>query len=293
MNELVIKVKREYENQIEILLSIYGVDSYELIDSDIYKEFDNNDKNWDYIDESVTEHSEFVEFKCYIDDTDSLMKYIEKNSNFKVEFNERKIEEIDYENDWKKYFKPIIVTDNLIVEPKWDVKNENSIIINPGMAFGTGSHETTFLMLKEIENIKPHGTVLDIGTGSGILAIAAAKYFGCKVDAYEIDDLAIKSAVENLDLNHVSDKIRLIKKDFRDDEVVVYDYIFSNIYAETLVDMMNGFSKRIRKDGIIILSGIIDDKDKLVENAMIKNNFKVLSKEKLNEWTRITGVYCG
>ncbi len=293
MNELVIKVKREFENQIEILLSIFGVDSYELIDSDIYKEFDNNDKNWDYIDESVTEHSEFVEFKCYIDDTDSLTKYIEKNSNFKVEFNERKIEEVDYENDWKKYFKPIIVTDNLIVEPKWDVKNENSIIINPGMAFGTGSHETTFLMLKEIENIKPHGTVLDIGTGSGILAISAAKYFGCKVDAYEIDDLAIKSAVENLDLNHVSDKIRLIKKDFRDDEVVIYDYIFSNIYAETLVDMMNGFSKRIHKDGIIILSGIIDDKDKLVENAMIKNNFKVLSKEKLNEWTRITGVYCG
>lgn len=293
MIELVIKTKRENEIELEGVLSIYGIDSYEIVDSEIYKEFDDNEKNWDYIDDSIMEYSECVEFKCYLDETDDLKEYIESNCDFKVEFYEKEIKEADYENDWKKYFQTIYVSEDMIVEPKWDVKNENSIVINPGMAFGTGSHETTFLMLKEIDNIKPSGTVLDIGTGSGILAIAAAKNFGCIVDAYEIDELAIKSAVENLELNSVSDKIELYKKDFRDDEVKVYDYIFSNIYAETLVDMMEGFAKRIKKDGIIVLSGIMNEKKDLVIKAMEENNFKLTSEEQLNEWTRITGVKLG
>lgn len=293
MKELIIKVERKYEDKLEGILSIYGIDSYEIIDSDIYKEFDNTEKNWDYIDESITNHSDYIEFKCYLENSDDIKEYIKNSCDFIVEFSEKEIKDTDYENDWKKYFKTIFVSDDLIVEPKWDVKSKNSIIINPGMAFGTGSHETTFLMLKEIDHIKPSGKVLDIGTGSGILAIAAAKTFGCNVDAYEIDELAIKSAKENIELNNVSDKIHLIKKDFREDDVVLYDFIFSNIYAETLADMMDGFSKRIKNEGIIILSGIMNEKSDLVKNAMEENNFKIISEESLNEWTRLTGVKIG
>lgn len=293
MKEVSIKVNRAIEDKMEILLSICGVDSYEIVDSEIYKEFSEREKNWDYIDESVMEQSEYISFKCYLDDSTELKNYIKSHADFEYELTEKDIKEADYENDWKKYFKPIKVSDSLIVEPKWDVHHENSVLINPGMAFGTGSHETKFLMLKEIDNIKPHGHVLDVGTGSGILAIACAKYFACKVDAYEIDDLAIKSAEENLLLNNVEDKINLFKKDFRGEEIKQYDYILSNIYAETLVDMMEGFSKRIKAGGKIILSGIVDKKDEIVEAAMVEKGFAILSKEKMNEWTRITGEYRG
>lgn len=293
MKEVSIKVNRAIEEQMEVLLSICGVDSYEIVDSEIYKEFSEREKNWDYIDESVMEQSEYISFKCYLDDSTELKDYIKSHADFEYELTEKDIKDTDYENDWKKYFKPIKVSESLIVEPKWDVHHDNSIIINPGMAFGTGSHETTFLMLKEIDNIKPCGYVLDVGTGSGILAIACAKYFACKVDAYEIDDLAIKSAEENLLLNRVEDKINLFKKDFRDEDIKQYDCIVSNIYAETLVDMMEGFSKRIKSGGKIILSGIVDKKDEIVEAAMIEKGFIILSKEKMNEWTRITGEYRG
>ena len=293
MKEVSIKVNRAIEEQMEVLLSICGVDSYEIVDSEIYKEFSEREKNWDYIYESVMEQSEYISFKCYLDDSTELKDYIKSHADFEYVLKEKEIKETDYENDWKKYFKPIKVSESLIVEPKWDVHHDNSIIINPGMAFGTGSHETTFLMLKEIDNIKPCGHVLDVGTGSGILAIACAKYFACKVDAYEIDDLAIKSAEENLLLNRVEDKINLFKKDFRDEELKEYDYILSNIYAETLVDMMEGFSKRIKSGGKIILSGIVDKKDEIVEAAMIEKGFIILSKEKMHEWTRITGEYRG
>ena len=139
------------------------------------------------------------------------------------EISKKSIEEKDYENDWKNYFHTIDVSKDLKVVPLWEEHTESDVVINPGMAFGTGSHETTYMCLKEIDKYRPDGKILDVGTGSGILAISAAKLSGAAVDAYEIDALAIKSANQNVKLNNVEENVNIIHGDFRDYDIKIYD----------------------------------------------------------------------
>lgn len=288
MIEFSLKVDRCEENDITTMLILEGIETFEVVDDNLSNSLKKSEKNWDYIDKK--DPSPFIIFKFYVDDDDAP-KLKEKFKDYN--FTTRDVKEEDYANDWKSYFDTIEVSDDLRVVPLWKEHTEEDVVINPGMAFGTGSHETTYMCLKEIDNRNLSGEIMDVGTGSGILAITLAKLYKANVDAYEIDPLAIKSCNENVSLNGVEDKVNVYCADFRDRDVKVYDAIVSNIYAETLCDMMSDFKTRIKNDGIIILSGIVKEKREMVEKSLKENDFTVLSTNEMGGWAQITGQYNG
>lgn len=288
MIEFSLKVNRLKESDITTMLILDGVETFEVVDDNLSNSMKKSEKNWDYIDEK--EPNPFIIFKFYVDDDDAT----DLANKFKgYDVTTRVVKEEDYANDWKSYFDTIEVSNDLRVVPLWKEHDDKDIIINPGMAFGTGSHETTYMCLKEIDNHNLTGNIMDVGTGSGILAITLAKLYNAKVDAYEIDTLAIKSCKENVSINEVKDKVNIFCGDFRDFEVKMYDGIVSNIYAETLCDMMSDFKMRIKKDGIIILSGIVKEKKDMVLDSLNENGFSVLSTSDMGGWSQITGKYNG
>lgn len=291
MIEVSLKVNRSLEDEITTKLIMFGITSFEVIDDNLSDSLKISEKNWDYIDKK--EKTDFVIFKVYLED-DEVQKFLEDiDIESECEISKKSIEEKDYENDWKNYFHTIDVSKDLKVVPLWEEHTESDVVINPGMAFGTGSHETTYMCLKEIDKYRPDGKILDVGTGSGILAISAAKLSGAVVDAYEIDALAIKSANQNVKLNNVEENVNIIHGDFRDYDIKIYDTIISNIYAETLCEMMPEFSKRIKSQGLIILSGIVNEKEDMVRDALQKNKFEIVSSNKQNGWSEITGRFNG
>lgn len=194
MIEVSLKVNRNLEDEITTKLIMFGITSFEVIDDNLSDSLKISEKNWDYIDKK--EKTDFVIFKVYLED-DEVQKFLEDiDIESECEISKKSIEEKDYENDWKNYFHTIDVSKDLKVVPLWEEHTESDVVINPGMAFGTGSHETTYMCLKEIDKYRPDGNILDVGTGSGILAISAAKLSGAVVDAYEIDALAISRQIK-------------------------------------------------------------------------------------------------
>jgi ribosomal protein L11 methyltransferase len=187
----------------------------------------------------------------------------------------------DWANKWKEFFKPERITDRIVVKPTWEPfeAGEGDIVIeiDPGMAFGTGTHPTTRGCLRLIEEVASKGgteTMLDVGTGSGILAIAAAKLGVLRTIAIDLDSSAVKVAEENIALNKVEAQVRVarIKVDII---YVMFHLVVANIIAEELVRLSRQLSDRVLPGGHLILSGIITEKADMVKEA-----FRGLSLEK-------------
>ncbi len=175
-------------------------------------------------------------------------------------------DEEDYQNSWKKYLFTEKVSERFVVKPTWreyEPKEDELIIeLDPGRAFGTGSHPTTSLCLKLMEeNIKEGDSVIDVGTGSGILMIAADRLGASEVYGTDIDELAVESAKENLELNGISEDRAKV---YLGNLVSVvngkkFDVVVANILADVLLILLNDISKVVKKDGLVIFSGIIDE----------------------------------
>lgn len=208
---------------------------------------------------------------------------------FTIDFYE--YEEEDYQNSWKKYLYPEKVSEKFVVKPTWrdytPEEGELLIELDPGRAFGTGSHPTTSLCLRLMEeNIKENQSVIDVGTGSGILMVAAERLGASTIFGTDIDELAVESAKENLALNNItSDKAQV----FLGDLISVvkekkFDVVVANILADVLLLLLQDISKVVKKDGIIIFSGIIEDKlDELVK-AVKNKNLEILEIKAEKEW---------
>lgn len=222
-----------------------------------------------------------------------LKKYIEEMIEG---FDLSKISYAKYNNEnwiveWKKYFKPIEITETLVVKPEWEKYDakENQIVINinPDMAFGTGHHETTAIALTLLEtelrkknNIKE---IIDIGTGSGILAITASKLQdNLLIDAIDIDKKALKIAQEQIELNNVENVI--ILNELANDIFKSYDLIIANILASVLIQIKNDIIRLLNKDGIVILSGIMLKDEKSFMKNFIEGNFEIIQRIKKGEW---------
>lgn len=208
---------------------------------------------------------------------------------FTIDFYE--YEEEDYQNSWKKYLYPEKVSEKFVVKPTWrdytPEEGELLIELDPGRAFGTGSHPTTSLCLRLMEeNIKENQSVIDVGTGSGILMVAAERLGASTIFGTDIDELAVESAKENLALNNItSDKAQV----FLGDLISVvkekkFDVVVANILADVLLLLLQDISKVVKKDGIIIFSGIIEDKlDELIK-AVKDKNLEILEIKAEKEW---------
>lgn len=208
---------------------------------------------------------------------------------FVVDFYEH--EEEDYQNSWKKYLYPEKVSSKFVVKPTWreyEAKEDELVIeLDPGRAFGTGSHPTTSLCLKLMEeNIKPGNTVIDVGTGSGILMIAAERLGATDLYGTDIDELAVESAKENLILNGISlDKAKVYLGDLI--EVVKekkFDVVVANILADVLLLLLKDIFKVVKENGIIIFSGIIEDKIDEVIREVETKGLTVTDVKREKEW---------
>lgn len=198
------------------------------------------------------------------------------------------LNEEDWANCWKKYYKPVEIGKNVAVVPMWvDYENvENRVIVrmDPGMAFGSGTHETTALCAEFIEKYIEKGVrALDVGTGSGILAILASKLGAAEVDALDIDANAVKVAIENCEQNGVAN-VRCLQSDLIRSASGKYDFISANIVADIIIRMAENVGDYLKDDGILVVSGIIETQAKQVVDVFEAKGFTVTDKLDKNDW---------
>lgn len=210
-------------------------------------------------------------------------------------------EDLDWINNWKKYFHQFYI-DDLLVIPSWeDVKEEDKgkmiLHIDPGTAFGTGMHETTQLCIRQLKkHITPTTKLLDVGTGSGILAILSLMFGAESAVGTDLDPCAVEAVKENMESNDISqDKFSMMIGNIITEKEVqdkvgyeCYDIVVANILADVLVPLTPVIVNQMKKGGIYITSGIIDDKEEVVKEAVLAAGLEVLEVTYQGEWVSIT-----
>ena len=207
----------------------------------------------------------------------------------------------DWMNNWKEFFHSFRVSDKLVIKPTWEESidipdyKESDIVINidPGAAFGTGSHETTRLCTLALEkHIKPGDNVLDVGCGSGILSIASIKYGAGHAVGVEIDEYAIPSTIDNREINGITAEQFDIKVGNIIDDTALqeetgfecYDIAVANILANVIIPLSGEIGQHIKKDGLFISSGIINTAADSVREAITSNGFEIIETTTLGDW---------
>ena len=237
-----------------------------------------------YINELNFDDETFNRFK---DELEQLGKNINIGEFFKIETTT--IQDSDWENSWKDYFDILNIGEKFVIVPTWrEYENEEGkyvINIDPGMAFGTGGHETTSLCIKNLEKyVKPHDNVIDVGCGSGILSIAASYLTDGSLKAVDLDKLAVDVSRENFALNNLENRIEVEEASLLTKETKKYDVIVANILAHIIELMLEDAHKLLEDGGYFITSGIIKDKkDELLEK-MLEQGFKLVEETSDNEW---------
>ena len=254
-----------------------------------------------YLERVDDNNPDVQEIRAIIDEELDQLRYYDIDAGeLSVEIFET--EDIDWINNWKKYFHQFTI-DDLLVIPSWEeVSDEDAdkmiLHIDPGTAFGTGMHETTQLCIRQMRKyITPDTRLLDIGTGSGILGILALMYGAASVTATDLDPCAVPAVEDNLKNNGVdSRKFELMIGNIIDDRSVQdkvgyerYDIVMANILADVLIPMMPAASKALKPGGVIVTSGIIEGKEDSVSEAMKAAGLKVIDISEQGEWRSVTG----
>ena len=195
----------------------------------------------------------------------------------------------DWNKNWKSFFKPIHITSQLVVKPPWEEYNQKQgeivLTINPQMAFGTGHHESTQLVAQCLEkHMKPGMHVLDIGTGSGILALFAEKLGAESVIAVDNDPVALKNAFENARLNNSSGNVKFFVGQPENLNPSDYDIVMANINRNVLLRYADLFPKFLNVEGKLMLSGILLSDENIMVNSLEKCGFQLLDKKAMKEW---------
>lgn len=199
------------------------------------------------------------------------------------------VNDADWNENWKKYFKATEIGKRLAIVPSWEkYENEDNrtiLQIDPGAAFGTGTHATTSLCLELLEELSGEGkTTLDIGCGSGILAIASV-LLGCeKADGVDIDAQSVKTANENAEINNISDKANFIVGDLADKITDKYDIVCANIVADVVMRLFENAADYMKANASFIISGIIDMRAKEVEESAISHGFDIVRSVTKDNW---------
>ena len=198
--------------------------------------------------------------------------------------------EQDWANNWKKYFKPLPVGEKLLIRPTWetvdDTENRAVLSIDPGMAFGTGGHDTTRMVLETIERVvTPETDVLDVGCGSGILSIAALLLGARSAVGVDIDALAVKMAVENGAINGMEPPRYVMRQgDLVEQSSGQYDLIVANIVADAIIALSRNIPPFLKAGGLYIVSGIIDTRETEVVAALTACGFTIRERHEHGGW---------
>jgi len=260
---------------------------------------------WDYMEKEVFDFGhEDVRVIGYFsseEDINEKISEIEKRLDYvksleldtgTLEIFKKEVKQENWENEWKKYFNVQKVSDSIVIKPSWEKytpkAGEKIIDIDPGMAFGTGTHETTRMCINAIEKYMNKGdSLIDIGCGSGILSIAAVHLGAKKVIAVDLDKLAVKVSKENVDLNGFSNTIDVRYGDLTDVIDEKADVIVANIIADIIAKLSENIADFIKDGGYFISSGIINDKKDFVISKLKENNFDIIEENNDGEWNCI------
>ena len=197
----------------------------------------------------------------------------------------------DWINNWKKYFHPIEVGKKLLIQPSWedlqDSRGRTVLHLEPGLAFGTGAHETTRLCMELLEDfVTPDAQVLDVGCGSGILSVAALLLGAKHATGVDIDALAVKTAVENAARNGVGDRFTGIHGSLTEKVSGQFDVVVANIVADVVIELTRDVTKCVKPGGVKLMSGIIDDREPDVLRALA-GRFAVFNRREDRGWVAL------
>ena len=206
-----------------------------------------------------------------------------------IELTRQELAEEDWADNWKKYFEPARITHDLTIVPSWTdyevTTGEKIIKLDPGMAFGTGTHPTTKMSLFALEQVLRGGeTVLDVGTGSGVLSIASSLLGAKEIFAYDLDDVAVRVAQENIALNAGTENIHVAAGDLLKGVDIEADVIVANILADILVNLTDDAYRLLKDEGYLIMSGIISEKWNLVRESAEAAGFFLETHMIQGEW---------
>lgn len=254
----------------------------------------------DYPEEGVRIKA-YLPVNSYLKDSiaeirEEINKLTDYHDMGKNEITLSEVHEEDWATAWKKYYKPLQVTDNITIKPIWETyepKRDSEIIIemDPGMAFGTGTHPTTVLSIQALEKYaEPSNVVIDVGSGSGVLSIAAAKLGAEKVYGYDLDEVAVKSSKSNIAMNELTDKISVKQNNLLQNVDLQADVIVSNILAEIIVKFVDEAWKNLKSKGFFITSGIIETKKETVLEQLKHQGFEIIEVNELEEWISIVAM---
>ena len=302
-----IKVKIDYfSNTLEEtkskLINMFeeiGIKQIEVIDyfSDNSLDYNINFKKqseiWSIIGYIV--NNRFSKLKLNII-SDKLKEFSLDDEEFMYEIYTSECSDDDWKDEWKKYFHTVNITDNIIIKPSWDdyeaSEGETVIEIDPGMAFGTGTHETTALCVEFLEKYVPgKKKLLDIGCGSGILMLIG-KILGVeKVVGIDIDSNVKDVVIENFEKNNIKDNYEIIIGDLVEDINEKYDLVVSNILVDVLTELLENIEKTLEKGATVIFSGIIKDKEEEFLRKTKEHNLVEIDRNEKNNWVSLVFKY--
>lgn len=259
---------------------------------------------WDFADINVLEHKgKAAVVKAYFaeeDNIEDVLEYVnERLTELKemgLDLGEAKVEhekmhEEDWANTWKQYYKPTKVGEKIVVKPIWEeyeAKDGELVVdLDPGMAFGTGTHETTRMCIQSLEKyVKEDSTVFDVGCGSGILAIAAAKLGAKLAVGVDLDPVAVESSIENVGYNKLKN-IEILHGNLVEVIDGKADIVVANILAEIICILTDDVKRVLKDGGVFITSGIIHDRVDMVCEKLEATGFEVMEKNRDGEWNCI------
>lgn len=307
--ELHINTNHKGLDPVTALLSSLGIDSVVIDDETDFQEFlENNHQYWDYVDEDLEKQmAGKSRITFYLEDAPAAAETVtavkialaglkkERDDLGALDLSMEGVQDSDWENNWKKFYKPMEIGDRLLVIPQWetaDPKGRVTLILNPGLTFGTGSHATTRLCLKALERTIHGGeTVLDLGCGSGILSIAALRLGASRAFACDIDEKCETVAYENAALNGVTKDVYTVRTgDVLSDEKLKaaigsgYDMVVANIVSDVIIGLAPHVRPYLKEGGKFLCSGIIDTRAEEVKNELIAAGWNVLEEGSSEGW---------
>ena len=306
--ELTVSTTREAQELVADIMwnyTNYGVNICDV--KDVVELIENRKSTWDYLDDEVLKrlNEKVTLVKAYIalDISDEvIVKIREELENLKknsegfidvgsLETVKRIVDGDDWIEIWKKHYRPMTFG-KVVVCPAWiehrEEEGQVKVLIDSNMAFGTGEHETTSMVIELMQEYLPTETVIDVGTGSGILGIAAAKLGAKKVFMTDIDYVAVSSAKHNCELNGVGDKCEVDLNNLLSDKDVKGNLVLANITADVLLVLSENIVDNVTIGGHIVMSGIIKSREKEVLDRYLSLGFSLEKRKEKGEWIALS-----